>query len=80
MPVAGRLGNNREARSGGKPRTVRSALAVGWGAGQLKVGSCARSERTAKWNEALRIEAMLGEAASLARLPVRIASAAIPEK
>ena len=31
-------------------------LAVGWNAGQLKVGSFARAERMAKWNEALRIE------------------------
>ena len=42
-------------------------LAVGWGAGQLKVGSFARSERMAKWNEALRIEESLGTAARLAR-------------
>ena len=38
-------------------------LAVGWDAGQLKVGSFARSERMAKWNEVLRIaEAMGGDA------------------
>jgi enolase len=37
----------------------------------LKVGSCARSERTAKWNEALRIEEALGDSARLGRLPVR---------
>ena len=42
-------------------------LAVGWGAPQLKVGSFARSERMAKWNEALRIEEALGESARLAR-------------
>jgi enolase len=35
-------------------------LAVGWGVPQLKVGSFARSERMAKWNEALRIEEALG--------------------
>jgi len=34
--------------------------AVGWGAEQLKVGSFARSERMAKWNEGLRIEESLG--------------------
>jgi len=33
---------------------------VGWNAGQLKVGSFARSERMAKWNELLRIEEALG--------------------
>ena len=42
-------------------------LAVGWGAPQLKVGSFARSERMAKWNEALRIEEALGAHARLAR-------------
>ena len=41
-------------------------LAVGWGAGQLKVGSFARSERMAKWNEALRIEEALGARARFA--------------
>ena len=46
-------------------------LAVGWGVGQLKVGSFARSERMAKWNEALRIEEALG-ARRTARAPVRV--------
>ena len=32
-------------------------LATGWNAGQLKVGSFARSERMAKWNEGIRLEA-----------------------
>ena len=41
-------------------------LAVGWDAGQLKVGSFARSERMAKWNEVLRIEEALGAAAPFA--------------
>ena len=41
-------------------------LAVGWNAGQLKVGSFARSERMAKWNEALRIEEALGVSAVFA--------------
>jgi enolase len=59
------------ARSGETEDVTIVHLAVGWGAGQLKVGSCARSERTAKWNEALRIEEALGSTASLGRLPVR---------
>lgn len=63
------------ARSGETEDVTIVHLAVGWGAGQLKVGSCARSERTAKWNEALRIEEALGDAASLARLPLRNPSA-----
>ena len=59
------------ARSGETEDVTIVHLAVGWGAGQLKVGSCARSERTAKWNEALRIEETLGDRAQLGRLPVR---------
>ena len=44
------------ARSGESEDVSIVHLAVGWSAGQLKVGSFARSERMAKWNEALRIE------------------------
>jgi enolase len=44
------------ARSGESEDSLISHLAVGWDAGQLKVGSFARSERMAKWNECLRIE------------------------
>jgi enolase len=59
------------ARSGETEDVTIVHLAVGWAAGQLKVGSCARSERTAKWNEALRIEEALGDRAILGRLPVK---------
>jgi enolase len=55
------------ARSGETEDVTIVHLAVGWGAPQLKVGSFARSERMAKWNEALRIEEALGAEASLAR-------------
>jgi enolase len=48
------------ARSGETEDTTIVHLAVGWGVGQLKVGSFARGERTAKWNEALRIEEAMG--------------------
>jgi enolase len=48
------------ARSGETEDVSIVHLAVGWNAGQLKVGSFARGERTAKWNEALRIEEALG--------------------
>jgi enolase len=51
------------ARSGETEDVTIVHLAVGWGVGQLKVGSLARGERTAKWNEALRIEEGLGSAA-----------------
>ncbi len=44
------------ARSGETEDVSVTHLAVGWRSGQLKVGSFARSERMAKWNEALRIE------------------------
>ena len=54
------------ARSGETEDMTIVHLAVGWGAGQLKVGSFARSERMAKWNEALRIEERLGARATLA--------------
>ena len=56
------------ARSGETEDVSIVHLAVGWGAGQLKVGSFARSERMAKWNEALRIEEALGPAARFAGL------------
>jgi enolase len=55
------------ARSGETEDVTIAHLAVGWSAGQLKVGSFARSERMAKWNEVLRIEEALGPAARLAR-------------
>jgi enolase len=51
------------ARSG---ETEDVSLAIGWSAGQLKVGSFARSERMAKWNEVLRIEEALGTRARFA--------------
>jgi enolase len=54
------------ARSGETEDVSIVHLAVGWNAGQLKVGSFARSERMAKWNEALRIEQALGDRARFA--------------
>ena len=54
------------ARSGETEDVTIAHLAVGWRAGQLKVGSFARSERMAKWNEVLRIEEALGDAAVFA--------------
>jgi enolase len=54
------------ARSGETEDVTIVHLAVGWGVGQLKVGSFARSERMAKWNEALRIEEALGARARFA--------------
>ena len=54
------------ARSGETEDLSIVHLATGWDAGQLKVGSFARGERMAKWNEALRIEEMLGDDARFA--------------
>jgi len=57
------------ARSGETEDVTIVHLAVGWNAGQLKVGSFSRSERMAKWNEGLRIEAALGSKAVFAGWP-----------
>jgi enolase len=54
------------ARSGETEDTTIVHLAIGWQTGQLKVGSFARGERMAKWNEALRIEERLGARARFA--------------
>jgi enolase len=51
------------ARSGETEDLSIVHLSIGWNAGQLKVGSFARSERMAKWNEVLRIEEALGKEA-----------------
>ncbi|MBM3375386.1 MAG: phosphopyruvate hydratase [Betaproteobacteria bacterium] len=62
MQAANRFGWGKvvSARSGETEDVMIVHLAIGWNAGQLKVGSFARSERMAKWNEALRIEEALG--------------------
>ena len=49
------------ARSGETEDVMISHLASGWDVGQIKVGSFARSERMAKWNECLRIEEEIGK-------------------
>jgi enolase len=54
------------ARSGETEDVTIAHLAVGWGAGQFKVGSFTRGERMAKWNEMLRIEEALGGKAKFA--------------
>lgn len=51
------------ARSGETEDTTIVHLAIATNAGQLKVGSVARTERTVKWNEGIRIEEELGAAA-----------------
>jgi enolase len=48
-------------RSGETEDTFISHLAVATNSGQIKTGAPARGERTAKYNELLRIEDFLGE-------------------
>ena len=48
-------------RSGETEDTSIADLAVATGAGQIKTGSLSRSDRVAKYNQLLRIEAELGE-------------------
>jgi enolase len=56
------MGTIVSARSGETEDVTIAHLAVGWDAGQFKVGSFSRSERMAKWNEMLRIEEASGAA------------------
>lgn len=65
---ASRSGYGRvvSARSGDTEDGYLADLAIGWRAGQIKVGSLMRSERTAKWNRLLRIAAELGDGARFA--------------
>jgi enolase len=51
-------------RSGETEDTSLADLAVAANTGQIKTGAPSRSERVAKYNQLLRIEEMLGEAAS----------------
>jgi enolase len=64
-------------RSGETEDSTIADLAVGTGAGQIKTGSGSRSDRTAKYNQLLRIEEELGPAAKYAgRGAIRQLSAA----
>jgi len=47
-------------RSGETEDTTIADLVVGLGTGQIKTGSLSRSERTAKYNQLIRIEEELG--------------------
>ncbi len=51
-------------RSGETEDTTIADIAVGTGAGQIKTGAPSRSDRTAKYNQLLRIEEELGERAT----------------
>lgn len=60
------------ARSGETEDAFIADLAVATAAGQIKIGSLARSERLAKYNRLLRIEAQLGPSARYAGARVLI--------
>lgn len=68
LVAAGRAGFGAivSARSGETEDVSIAHLAVGWNAGQIKVGAFARGERMAKWNELLRIEEAGGATLSFA--------------
>ncbi len=55
-------------RSGETEDTTIADIAVAMNAGQIKTGAPSRTERVAKYNQLLRIEAMLGESAVYAGL------------
>ena len=55
------MGTIFSARSGETEDVTLAHLAVGYDAGQLKVGSFSRSERMAKWNEILRIAEQMAD-------------------
>jgi enolase len=68
MAMAARAGYASVAshRSGETEDATIADLAVGTSAGQIKTGSASRSDRTAKYNQLLRIEEELGAAAKYA--------------
>ena len=59
-------GNVISHRSGETEDSLIADLAVGSNAGQIKTGSLSRSDRTAKYNQLIRIEEDLGDVASYA--------------
>jgi enolase len=66
MAQRGSLGVVISHRSGETEDTTIADLAVATNAGQIKAGAPSRGERTAKYNELLRIEQELGEGARYA--------------
>lgn len=65
IQLAQRFGYNTiiSHRSGETEDTTIADIAVATNAGQIKTGAPSRSERVAKYNQLMRIEEMLGEAA-----------------
>ena len=58
-------------RSGETEDTTIADLAVAFGCGQIKTGSLSRSDRTAKYNQLMRIEEELGSQAEFGGLGLR---------
>jgi enolase len=57
-------------RSGETEDSTIADVAVATNAGQIKTGSCSRTDRIAKYNQLLRIEEELGEGARFRGLEV----------
>jgi enolase len=66
MAHRARYTNVMSHRSGETEDSTIADLAVATNCGQIKTGSLARSDRLAKYNQLIRIEEMLGEAAEYA--------------
>ncbi len=66
MAAAAGFGTIMSHRSGETEDATIADLAVATGTGQIKAGAPSRGERTAKYNQLLRIEEELGEAARYA--------------
>jgi enolase len=66
LAVESAYGTVLSARSGDTEDSWLADIAVAWRTGQIKVGSTTRSERNAKWNRLVEIEARLGTEACLA--------------
>jgi enolase len=63
LPKQQKLSSFSWCRSGETEDCFIADLVVGLGTGQIKTGAPCRSERTAKYNQLLRIEEELGDAA-----------------
>ena len=55
-------------RSGETEDAIIADISVATNSGQIKTGSCSRTDRTAKYNQLLRIEDSLGKKAKFAKL------------
>ena len=63
MPAAAGYATVISHRSGETEDTTIADIAVATGAGQIKTGAPSRTDRTAKYNQLLRIEEELGGSA-----------------